>query len=76
MKKIYFLDNIQKSVISDQKIALEVEKIDNNLNIPIIICSAYTEKYDEIDKLGIECFLSKPVDSCLLKKYISKYITL
>jgi len=55
-------------------IELSKHVIDKNLKIPIIICSAYTDKFEEIFDLGIKYFINKPINSELLFGYMKKYI--
>lgn len=45
------------------------------LQIPIIICSAYCEKIEEIHSLGIEDFIEKPIKKDLLITAMRKYIS-
>jgi DNA-binding NtrC family response regulator len=55
-------------------ITLSKYVIDNGLNIPIIICTAYTDMQKEICKLGIKHTINKPVSRELFLSYIEEYI--
>jgi CheY-like chemotaxis protein len=50
--------------------------INNNIQIPIVFISAYSERCDEIFELGIEYFLTKPIMNELFLSVISKFISL
>ncbi len=57
-------------------IVLAKHLINNNVRIPIVFISAYTERCEEIFELGVEYFINKPVMSQLFLSIISKFITL
>jgi len=50
--------------------------IHNNIRIPIVFISAYSERCEEIYELGVDYFLQKPVMSELFFSVIRKYIAL
>lgn len=50
--------------------------LNNNIRIPVVFISAYTERCEEIYDLGIDYFLQKPVMSQLFLSIVSKYIEL
>ena len=50
--------------------------INSNIRIPIVFISAYTERCEEIFDLGIEYFISKPINVDLFINIIKKYIDL
>lgn len=50
--------------------------IHNNIKIPIVFISAYTERCEEIYELGVDYFLQKPVMSQLFKSVVGKYVSM
>lgn len=50
--------------------------INSNIRIPIVFISAYTERCEEIFDLGIEYFISKPINVDLFINILKKYIDL
>jgi two-component system sensor histidine kinase BarA len=50
--------------------------INNNIRIPVVFISAYTERCEEIYELGVDYFLQKPVMTQLFKSVISKYVSI
>ena len=57
-------------------IELAKHLIINQIFIPIVFISAYTERCEEIFDLGVEYFLSKPLMTELFLSVISKFIVL
>jgi CheY-like chemotaxis protein len=57
-------------------IELTKHLISNEIFLPIVFISAYTERCEEIYALGVEYFLSKPIMIELFLSVISKYIPL
>ncbi len=50
--------------------------INNDIKIPIVFISAYTERCEEIFDLGIEYFISKPIYKELFFSILSKFVGL
>jgi CheY-like chemotaxis protein len=50
--------------------------INNNIQIPVVFISAYTERCEEIFELGVEYFISKPINTELFFSIVSKFIPL
>jgi len=50
--------------------------INNNIKIPIVFISAYTERCEEIYELGIEYFISKPIYKDLFFSILGKFVEL
>lgn len=50
--------------------------IQNNIRIPIVFISAYTERCEEIFDLGIEYFINKPIYKDLFISILGKFVTL
>ncbi len=50
--------------------------INNNIKIPIVFISAYSERCDEIYELGVEYFINKPVVIQLFISILKKFIPL
>jgi CheY-like chemotaxis protein len=50
--------------------------LENKTKIPVVFISAYTERCEEIFDLGIEYFISKPINKELFFSILSKYISL
>ena len=57
-------------------IELSKYMINNDIKIPIVFISAYTERCEEIFELGIEYFISKPIYKDLFFSILSKFVTL
>jgi CheY-like chemotaxis protein len=49
---------------------------ENNLRIPVVFISAYTERCEEIYELGVEYFINKPIITQLFLSIVSKYVPL
>ena len=50
--------------------------LNNKIDIPIIFISAYTERCEEIFDLGIEYFISKPINTELFISILGKFVDL
>jgi|SRR5208283_2283214 len=50
--------------------------VNNQINIPIVFISAYTERCEEIFELGVEYFINKPVMIELFLSIIRKFVIL
>lgn len=48
--------------------------IENKINIPVIFISAYSGRCKEIFDLGVEYFISKPINKELFFSILSKYV--
>jgi CheY-like chemotaxis protein len=57
-------------------IELTKHLINNNIHIPIVFISAYTQRCEEIFELGVDYFLEKPVMCELFLSVVSKYVEL
>ena len=57
-------------------IELSKYMINNDIKIPIVFISAYTERCEEIFELGIEYFISKPIYKDLFFSILGKFVEL
>ena len=55
-------------------IALTKYILQQEIKIPIVFISAYTERCEEIFELGIEYFISKPIHKELLFSILGKFV--
>ena len=57
-------------------IVLTKHVINNNIKIPIVFISAYSERCDEIYDLGVEYFINKPVVIQLFLSILKRFVPL
>lgn len=50
--------------------------VNNNIRIPVVFISAYTERCEEIFDLGVEFFINKPIFKDLFLSILSKFVSL
>lgn len=57
-------------------IALTKYLLNHHIDIPIVFISAYNERCEEIFDLGIDYFISKPINEELFLSVLRKYIAI
>lgn len=50
--------------------------INNNIKVPVVFISAYTERCEEIFELGVEYFINKPILKDLFFSILGKFVAL
>lgn len=50
--------------------------INNNIKVPVVFISAYTERCEEIFDLGVEYFINKPILKDLFFSILGKFVAL